>query len=551
MSLTGNLEDLPLLDILQIVSFSKKTGHLSVVTVEGEGAIVFRDGYVVSCFTPDMPSIEPAVAQLPPAQREGVIRKRIEVGLERLTRLHEGQFNFSLSEEPPTVIGERHIAGETLAAGINPQEIVLDLARGMDEDRRNSSAAIEVAFSQPEEDEFEEDLSEGGTGEARLTEIESPPAEAETVALPPAAPSAAAPPVAPLPATAPPAGPVTTVLLADDEEDIRNLLGDRFAADGYTIVEAEDPEVALKKAQKLKTAGVPFLLVADLGMPTSGGASFQGGFEIIKRLGKMHLHPPTLLMTESPTAAVQARARQMGVSHLVFKPGLSKLDPEQFRADIKAFADRLAQDVLPRLKQGAPARPRPVAAPRAASPRAEPANGDELHRQFALLQRHLDELRQPSNANQISILIVKAAREFFERGVLFLVKNDELRGLGGFGRAPRDDKINLLAREVVVPLKEPSVFRDVVASGRPFAGPIPDGHWEQHVFTKLGRYKSLSLSLVPLLAHRETIAVVFGDNPETGRELGRLEALEVFVSQAGIAFENVFLQRKLEALQRG
>src|SRR5207249_3384525 len=51
MSLTGNLEDLPLLDILQIVSFSKKTGYLSIRTAAGEGAIVFRDGFVTSSFT--------------------------------------------------------------------------------------------------------------------------------------------------------------------------------------------------------------------------------------------------------------------------------------------------------------------------------------------------------------------------------------------------------------------------------------------------------------------------------------------------------------------
>src|SRR6185295_7932765 len=48
LSLTGNLEDLPLLDILQIVSFSKKTGYLSIRTGAGEGAIVFHDGFVTS-----------------------------------------------------------------------------------------------------------------------------------------------------------------------------------------------------------------------------------------------------------------------------------------------------------------------------------------------------------------------------------------------------------------------------------------------------------------------------------------------------------------------
>ena len=42
MSLNGNLEDLPLLDIIQIVSFSKKTGCLAIRTGDGDGGIVFR-----------------------------------------------------------------------------------------------------------------------------------------------------------------------------------------------------------------------------------------------------------------------------------------------------------------------------------------------------------------------------------------------------------------------------------------------------------------------------------------------------------------------------
>ena len=48
MSLTGNLDDLPLLDILQIVSFSKKSGYLLIRTGDGESGIVFLAGLVVS-----------------------------------------------------------------------------------------------------------------------------------------------------------------------------------------------------------------------------------------------------------------------------------------------------------------------------------------------------------------------------------------------------------------------------------------------------------------------------------------------------------------------
>src|SRR6185369_7469286 len=47
MSLVGNLEDLGLGEILQIVSLSRKTGNLALHSRGREGSIVFRHGQVV------------------------------------------------------------------------------------------------------------------------------------------------------------------------------------------------------------------------------------------------------------------------------------------------------------------------------------------------------------------------------------------------------------------------------------------------------------------------------------------------------------------------
>ena len=52
MSLVGNLEDLPLADILQIVSLSKRTGILTIETEEGRNIIVFKNGLIVSAACP-------------------------------------------------------------------------------------------------------------------------------------------------------------------------------------------------------------------------------------------------------------------------------------------------------------------------------------------------------------------------------------------------------------------------------------------------------------------------------------------------------------------
>lgn len=558
MSLTGNLEDLPLLDILQIVSFSKKTGYLSIRTGAGEGAIVFRDGFVTSSFTWDTAPLDPRARSLPPEQRSRMLRHRIEVALEQLIRLREGQFNFSLSDEAPTRVGARDIVDETLPDGINPQELLLNLARGMDEDRRDSTAALESSFVEPEDD-------------TAPVPAASPPSSSAAAEPPAPEPPPPPPPPTPPPPKPAPAAPPSerVILLVDDEEEVRRILADHFTAGGYQVVEAEDPEAAVKKAGRLGKSGIPFLVVSDLGMPTSGGSSFQGGFEVVKRLGKMNLHPPVLMMTESLGSSLHARAKQMGIARIVFKPGLSKLDPGQFEADLRAFAHKLIADVIPRLapqaepapsparKKGAsapagrPSAPPAHAASAAAAPAAEPSlpSAQELSREFAILQKRLEDLRKPNDASQIAMLVMKMAREFFERGVLFLVKNGEARGLGGFGPAPREESLHLLARDVLIPLTEPSVFLDVTLSRKPLVGPLPEGRWSQYLMGKIGRFRSATVALVPLLTHRETIALLFGDNPETGRPFGRLEALEVFIDQAGIALENAFLQRKVHTLQ--
>ena len=583
MSLNGNLEDLPLLDILQIVSFSKKTGYLSIRTAAGEGAIVFQDGFVVAAFSAETPPLEPAQAELPPDERVPLLRRSIERGLAHLIRLREGQFSFSLTDQPPTQVGVRNISGETLPQGINAQELLLDLARGMDEDRRDSTAALEASFAEPPE---ETGFAAGPDAAAEATAPTEPPEvfdESEEgplsvvparVSSPPPLPATVTPPAAAtgtVPAAAAPAEP-TTILLVDDEDEIRRILAERFARGGYNVVEAEDPDSAVKKAGRLGKAAIPFLLVTDLGMPTSGGTSFHGGFEVVKRLWKMNLRPPVLLMAETLSSTLQARARQMEIAHFVFKPGLSKLDAEQFEADLRAFASKILSDMLPKLSAagaaGAPAAPRggepapaatdgagpaeahrPSAPPAGPPPAATAPTVDEMSRDFEQLQRWLDDLRKGLDATQISALVMGVARDCFERGLLFVVKNDAMRGLGGFGAAPRDEKIGLLVREVTIPLAEPSVFARVALGRKPHVGPWPDDKWSRHLQGKIGRFRSSGIALLPLLTNRETVAVVFGDNADSGRPLGRLVALETFVNQAGIALENAFLQRKVHAMQ--
>lgn len=537
MSLNGNLEDLPLLDILQIIAFSQKTGFLTVQTPMGEAALVFREGLIVSSFTWDSQPLNARSAALSEGERALLIREGIEVALERLSRLRDGAFCFELTKEPPLVIGPHDLTRETLTGGLNPQELLLELAQGIDEDRRDSVAAVEAAFATPEPEVLERVAARESEGaedeELMVVEVDEEGRARE--GAPPASETAPPAPIEPVDERH------RLLLLLEDEEDVRGVLAGAFMRAGYQVVEAGDPLSAFRKARGLADVGLPFVLVADRGMPTTDSSSFDGGLEAVKRVQMAGLHPPILLMTDRMTPTLQARARRLGVTNFVFKPGLSRLDPRQFEADLMAFADRIVAGVLPGLEEIAEA---PVGPPVAVALPRQIENWDEV----AALQRRLEELHGPRDAFQVSTLVVKVAREFFERAVLFVVKDETLRGITGFGPAVGDE-ISLLARELIIPLGVPSTFEQVVASGEGFIGPLPEESWAR-IESTLGRFQSQAVALLPLVTHRETIALLLGDNPESGAELRSLETLSVFLNQAGLALENAFLERTLKARQR-
>jgi CheY-like chemotaxis protein len=520
LSLNGNLEDIPLLDILQIIAFSQKTGYLTVQTSGGEAALVFCNGLVVSAMTPDGLPEDPRLAELSEEKRRTLIRQRVEVALEQLIRLRDGAFCFHLTAELPLAVGSRDISSLTLGEGIKPEELLLELARSMDEDRRDSVALVESGFAEP--------LGEPGETASAEAEPAGPaPPEERPLAVNPSPEAVGDPPAS---------DHHRIVLLLEDEDDLRSSLAKRLIDTDYQVVEASHPSAAVRKAKGLGDVGLPFTLVADRGMPASDGASFNGGLEVVERLQKAGLHPPVLLMTDKMTRTLHARARRVGVSRWVFKPVLSRLDPAQFEADLRVFGDRILE-ILPSLEEVAEVSPQTRPSPFIPLPRSV-ESWDEV----TMLRRWLDELSDPQDAHQVSLLVLKAAREFFERAVLFVVKDGDLRGLGGFGPADGDE-VGLAARDLTLPLAEPSRFEEVVTGSRPYHGPLSTDDWARLGAT-LGRVRSRVVALLPLVAQRETIALVLGDNPTTGAEFRRLETLEVFVNQAGVALENASFRRR-------
>lgn len=70
------------------------------------------------------------------------------------------------------------------------------------------------------------------------------------------------------------------ILIVEDDEDIRETLGELIHGEGYTVTTAEDGEKALKS---LETGTLPDLILVDLMMPKMSGKEFiKKAREILK-----------------------------------------------------------------------------------------------------------------------------------------------------------------------------------------------------------------------------------------------------------------------------
>lgn len=495
MALNGRLEDMNLLEILQIVAFSKKTGTLELTSSLARGAVLFRNGHLLCAFSSASFHVVESLSERPmDDERRALLEHQMRTALRELTALREGRFEFRIRRELPTRWAGLDVATFLASDGIDPQQILLELAHELDEAREDTERLFE-------------DQRKGEPLDPPTAEREEPPADPPKPAVP------------------------TTVLLVDDEPLVLQVVGEEISGEGLSIETASDTPAALESMERLSRSGQRLVLLTDLSIPTSANDSFEGGFELVGRLRAIQSEAPVLLMAESLSPSARERARVLRVRKIAFKPALTKLDPDEYRADLRSFAKvvrRELQGLLTLTTKMEPGRSK------------EPElNHDVI---FDFLSTMTEQLTSP--ANGISRMVLRVASKYVERALLFLVKSSEARGLAGIREGQPTSQVTELARVLRFELQGVRPFAEVVYSRECVR--IEDSR-------ELGRGfdpgNASEAMLFPLLLNHEVLAVLYCDNPNTGAPLGKLTGLQLFLVQAGMALENASLRRKVQSLE--
>jgi CheY-like chemotaxis protein len=561
MSLVGNLEDLGLGEILQIVSLSRKSGILNLHSGKRDAVIVIRHGQVVRARSSgyqqnlgevllqkgiiDLKVLKDALAvqeaedykerlgtifinrfKISAKAIEDVVCEQIESVVYSLFAWKDGTFDFELMDNVEVSDNIKMDPVQfMLEQGLNPQFLAMEGSRLLDEKRHRGEildGEDEVSAETPLSGEHDDlEFAVAGTAEP------------------------AAGPVAP--PEAPVAVEKRVLVMVDDDELTRETFAALLQTQGWEVFHFARSEDTLIKVDTLFRDGVRPVVLIDLVMPRMDGSGILGGLELLELVKLNFPDLSILVMADYHNSDAERKVRSHRVPFLI-KPQTAEIqDGEGSRSFIMRLLEeygRLERGECPsdwsgsvnigeelRLEMGEELVPHPEAVSQSTG--------------ISLLRGMLEELNNPALGGGIILLVLRFASEFMNRAVIFIVKRDEVAGLGQFGIEDYEGQADNKIRGMRIPRAEESFFSKVIEQQSTLKFKPDDNHWNRYLLDTLGGGVPAEILLGPIVSEGKVVAVLYGDNLPEQKPIGDTDSLEIFLSQAGMAMEKALLQRRL------
>jgi len=169
---------------------------------------------------------------------------------------------------------------------------------------------------------------------------------------------------------------------------------------------------------------------------------------------------------------------------------------------------------------------------------------DTTDRYVKELKKDIKALREIATPSDAALVMLITVADMFERAVTFIVRPSELTGERAIGVSSEKSLGPTHADRLKIPLSKPSIFREVIEKGLAYYGESSDEALKG-LFQEIGRPLSPNVVLLPLISDRKVVAVVYGDFGKKVATPVQLDILEILAQQVGISLEYALFRRQM------
>ncbi len=582
MALRGSIDDVPIVDVLQFVHLSGKSGTLALTSAAGPAWVEFSQGNIVFARGPQSRSLGELLVE-----HGGLTKEQVHEAIEAQRRD---------PARPPLgklLLARQIIAAEPLADCVRRQihEAMMDLANWSSGDFQFDQGTIEVlddirvevaevlpllklntqfllfeAVRLFDERQRDKDAAQAGQGPELPAGREKtlPPAlEKRERTLPPASEGALEegrePPragplwreIEPVRSVAPGAEAriVGEPLLLPPGREARQD-GGRTLAGGILLVgfeKALSPPVTKTlvvhgyrvlghvprreiETQLLADKRWPAAMVLLWRLHAGEGATsdeVDKSLKLVERLVERHPGWSFVVLVSGGATKAVARAYATGARAALPIDPVELAREAEVREGLVAVVAQIWKD----------------------SARTANAQAAEL-RAWIQAKRVTSEMQRALQQASIALELMRVAAATLDRATLFLAKEAELIGLGAFGSTVNGSPMAESLRGLALTVAPDSPLSRCLVDRTAFVGPTAELGIGQLFFDIAGRPLVDRGVLVPLVGPSKAIGVLYGDNGQLPGPMRGIHALEIAATQAGIAYENVLLRMRLDVRSR-
>lgn len=176
----------------------------------------------------------------------------------------------------------------------------------------------------------------------------------------------------------------------------------------------------------------------------------------------------------------------------------------------------------------------------------ELTEGSERDSQLDVLRDSIREIREMKEPSGVMLALLQYVSLICERAAVFIVRPTELAGERAIGLFDEKSTGPTPAKSLKIPLSEPSIFRDAVETGSAFYGESSDEVLKKHIFEIAGEPAGPSVLLLPVKSRGKTVILIYGDFGLKEPLPLQIALFEVLADAAGVVLENGLYRKQAD-----